>query len=104
MAFTTLMMFQLFNVFNARSDEQSAFHGLFQNHWLWTALAGSLALHLAVIYVPFLQSAFSTVSLTSGDWLCCAAVASSVLWLRESSKVITRLSSHARRDAGGSAT
>ena len=28
MAFTTLMLFQLFNVFNARSDEQSAFTGL----------------------------------------------------------------------------
>ena len=37
MAFTTLMMFQLFNVFNVRSDERSAFHGLFQNHWLWIA-------------------------------------------------------------------
>ena len=93
MAFTTLMMFQLFNVFNARSDEQSAFHGLFRNHWLWIAVAGSLALHFAVIYVPFLQSAFSTVSLTSGDWLRCAAVASSVLWLRELSKVVTRAAS-----------
>jgi Ca2+-transporting ATPase len=31
MAFTTLMMFQLFNVFNARSDEQSACHGFFRN-------------------------------------------------------------------------
>ena len=27
MAFTTLMLFQLFNVFNARSDETSAFNG-----------------------------------------------------------------------------
>ena len=30
MAFTTLMLFQLFNVFNARSDEHSAFDGLFR--------------------------------------------------------------------------
>ena len=43
-----------------------------------------------MIYVPFLQQAFSTVSLSSGDWLRCAAVASSVLWLRELSKVVTR--------------
>jgi Ca2+-transporting ATPase len=35
MAFTTLMLFQLFNVFNARSDERSAFVGLFHNLWLW---------------------------------------------------------------------
>ena len=62
MAFTTLMMFQLFNVFNARSDEQSAFIGLFDNRWLWAAIALSLLLHAAVIYVPFLQHAFSTVA------------------------------------------
>jgi Ca2+-transporting ATPase len=90
MAFTTLMMFQLFNVFNARSDTQSAFQGLFHNGWLWSALALSLTLHVAVIYVPFLQNAFSTVSLGPGDWLQCAAVASSVLWLRELSKLMTR--------------
>ena len=63
MAFTTLVMFQLFNVFNARSDERSAFDGLFRNHWLWAAVGLSLLLHVAVIYVPFLQQAFSTTSL-----------------------------------------
>jgi P-type Ca2+ transporter type 2C len=90
MAFTTLMMFQLFNVFNARSDERSAFIGLFVNHWLWGAVLLSLALHVAVIYIPFLQHAFSTVSLTAGDWVRCVVAASSVLWLRELSKVVTR--------------
>jgi len=30
------------------------------------------------------------VSLSFNDWLRCAAVASSVLWLRESSKSLTR--------------
>jgi Ca2+-transporting ATPase len=93
MAFTTLMMFQLFNVLNARSDERSAFRGLFRNHWLWAAIGLSLLLHVAVIYVPFLQEAFSTVSLRAGDWLSCVLVASSVLWLRELSKVITRAAS-----------
>ena len=65
MAFTTLMMFQLFNIFNARSDEHSAFSGLFPNHWLWAAIGLSLLLQAAVIYVPFLQQAFSTVSLSA---------------------------------------
>jgi Ca2+-transporting ATPase len=90
MAFTTLMLFQLFNVFNARSDERSAFRGLFDNRWLWAAIGLSLALHAAVVYVPVLQHAFSTVSLSMNDWLRCAAVASSVLWLRELSKMFTR--------------
>jgi P-type Ca2+ transporter type 2C len=43
--------------------------------------------------VPFLQEAFSTVSLSAGDWLRCALAASSVLWLRELRKV-TRATSH----------
>lgn len=90
MTFTTLILFQLFNVFNARSDERSAFRGLFKNHWLWGAILLSLALQAAVIYIPFLQQAFSTVSLSPGDWLRCMAVASSVLWLRELSKIVTR--------------
>ncbi|MBC8101040.1 MAG: cation-translocating P-type ATPase [Cytophagales bacterium] len=96
MAFTTLMLFQLFNVFNARSDSQTAFYRLFHNRWLWSALGVSLALHMAVIYVPFLQNAFSTTPLRGGDWLRCAAVASSVLWLRELSKIITRSLSKTR--------
>jgi len=90
MAFTTLVMFQLFNVFNARSDTQSAFHGMFQNHWLWGAIALSLLLHAAVIYTPFLQSAFSTMPLTAADWGICAATGSSVLWLCELGKIVMR--------------
>jgi len=90
MAFTTLVLFQLFTVFNARSDERSAFVGTFSNKWLWGAVLLSLLLQAAVVYIPFLQQAFSTVSLSLGDWLCCAAVASSVLWLREVSKIVTR--------------
>jgi P-type Ca2+ transporter type 2C len=90
MAFTTLLFFSLFTVFNARSDERSAFSGMFANTWLWGAVGLSLLLQVAVIYVPFLQQAFSTVSLSAGDWLFCAAVASSVLWLRELSKAVMR--------------
>ena len=91
MAFTTLMLFQLFNVLNARSDERSAFPHLFTNRWLWGAIGVSLALQVVVLYVPAMQRAFGTVGLSAGDWLRCVAVASSVLWLRELSKVVTRV-------------
>ena len=97
MAFTTLVLFQLFNVFNARSDERSAFDGLFKNRWLWTAVGFSLLLQAAVVYVPFLQQAFSTTSLSVGDWLRCTATASSVLWLRELTKLVTRATSRRGR-------
>jgi Ca2+-transporting ATPase len=90
MVFTTLMLFQLFNLFNARSDEVTAFRGLLANHWLLAAILLSLILQWCVIYVPFLQRAFSTESLTTSDWLRCTVVASSVLWLREIQKALTR--------------
>jgi Ca2+-transporting ATPase len=90
MAFTTLVFFSLFTIFNSRSDERSAFVGLFSNKWLWGAVLLSLMLQAAVIYIPLLQQAFSTVGLSTGDWLRCAAVGSSVLWLRELSKVAAR--------------
>ena len=90
MAFTTLMLFQLFNVFNARSDTASAFSRLFTNRWLWGAIALSLGLQLVVVYVPALQRAFGTVALGSGDWLRCVVVASTVLWVREAGKWIAR--------------
>jgi Ca2+-transporting ATPase len=90
MAFTTLVLFQLFNVLNARSDSRSAFRRLFDNPWLWGALAFSLGLQFAVIYLPFLQRAFDTVALSLTDWGLCVLVGSSVLWLRELSKWISR--------------
>jgi len=90
MAFTTLMLAQLFNTLNARSDERSAFAHLFTNRWLWAALGVSVALHLLVLYVPPLQRAFGTVPLGASDWARCVGVASTVLWLREVNKIVTR--------------
>lgn len=98
MACATLMLCQMVNVFNARSDSESAFSGLFTNPWLWAAIAFSVILHIAVIYVPFLHQAFSTVSLSATDWLRCTLVASAVLWLREGSKVMLRAADQANSD------
>jgi magnesium-transporting ATPase (P-type) len=91
MAFTTLMLAQLFNAFNARSDERSAFAGLFSNPWLWEAVVLALLMQAAVVHLPVLQRAFSTVPLGAGDWLRCVAAASTVLWLRELGKAARRM-------------
>lgn len=88
MTFNTMVWFSIFHVFNARSDERSAFVGLFTNKWLWESILLAITLQAAVIYILFLQQAFSTVPLTLGDWLRCIGVASSVLWLRELAKLI----------------
>jgi Ca2+-transporting ATPase len=90
MAFTTLVLYQLFNVLNARFEDRSAFHRLFANRWLWLAILISVALQIAVVYAPFLQRAFRTVPLAPGDWALCAAVGSSVLWATELMKRAAR--------------
>ena len=91
MAFTTLMLAQLFNTVNARSDERSAFVHLFTNRWLWGALALSVLLQVLVLYLPALQRAFGTRALTPLDWLRCLGASSMVLWAREASKLARRV-------------
>jgi Ca2+-transporting ATPase len=102
MAFTTLMMFQLFNVFNCRSSWRSAFSGIFDNKWLIGAVLLSLLTHVLVIYVPVLQTAFHTVPLTAADWVIATAVAASLLVILEVAKVILRRGASERMpEAGG---
>ena len=98
MAFTTLMMFQLFNVYNCRSSWRSAFSGFFENKWLLAAVALSLFTHVLVIYVPFLQVAFHTVALSACDWLVATGVASVLLIGMELFKLALRAK---RRAASG---
>ena len=86
MAFTTLMMFQLFNVFNCRSSWRSAFSGVFENKWLIGAVILSLLMHVLVLYVPDLQAAFHTVALSAFDWLIATAVAFTLLIFAELAK------------------
>jgi Ca2+-transporting ATPase len=90
MAFTTLMMYQLFDVYNCRSRRRSAFKGFFENKWLLVAIAIALGTHILVIYVPLLQTAFHTVALSAQDWGIAAAVSSSLLIGMEIAKVFLR--------------
>jgi magnesium-transporting ATPase (P-type) len=90
MAFTTLVLAQLFNCLNARSDRVSAFRHPFRNRLLLAAIGLSFLLQVAVVSVPLLNEAFDTTPLDASRWLMCAAVASSVLWAVEVRKLILR--------------
>jgi P-type Ca2+ transporter type 2C len=99
MAFTTLVLAQLFNCFNARSEHTSAFHRLFTNPLLWAAIGLSLVLQVAVVHLPFLNDAFDTAPLGLGEWAICAGLASVVLWADEVRKLVdTRPRPEVRRD------
>jgi P-type Ca2+ transporter type 2C len=89
-AFTVLVLAQLFNCFNSRSEQTSAFHGLFSNPLLWVAVAISFAMQILVVSVPALNSAFDTEPLSVRSWLECIAIASLVLWVDELKKALVR--------------
>src|SRR5262245_12241342 len=99
MAFTTLMMFQLFNVFNCRSVWRSALSGFFENKWLITAVVLSLLTHVLVIYVPILQTAFHTVPLSPADWAIATAIGAALLAAVEAVKWVLRAKRRTAPDA-----
>ena len=92
LAFTTFVLFQFFNVFNARVERGSAFNAaFFTNGKLWQALAAVLALQVLVVHWAPAQAVFNTVGLTLKDWVLAAAVAASVLLLDEARKFLQGL-------------
>ena len=92
LAFTTFVLFQFFNVFNARVEEGSAFNTrFFENRMLWLSLLGVLVLQVLVVYWPPGQSLFNVTSLSLRDWGLAVGVASSVLLFEETRKLFLRI-------------
>jgi Ca2+-transporting ATPase len=92
LAFTTFVLFQFFNVFNARAERDSAFNRkFFRNRWMWLSLGAVLGLQVLVVHWPPAQAIFHTTGLHPADWARAAVVASSVLLLDEGRKLAVRL-------------
>ncbi len=70
LALATLVMSQLFHVFDARVEDRNFLEvGLLSNRWALAAVGSSVALLLAITYVPSLSLLFKTDPLTAGDWV-----------------------------------
>jgi Ca2+-transporting ATPase len=80
MAFTLLIMFEMFNAFNCKSEKHSVFKvGPFSNRFLVAAVIGSVFVQLIVVYVPFFHGLLHTTSLGLFDWVLILAISSTVL-------------------------
>ena len=90
MAFLTLSMIEIFHSFTMRSRTASLFGLKKQNLWLWGTLAFSLLITAAVIFVPFLNRAFSFQPITLKEYLVSIALALSVIPVVEIEKAIRR--------------
>ena len=100
LAFTTFVLFQFFNIFNARAEHGSAFNRqFFANSKLWLALAGVVLLQIVAVHWGPAQVIFDTVDLSVSEWLLAAAVASSVLFLDEARKLLIVLFSRNNVDS-----
>jgi Ca2+-transporting ATPase len=68
-AFATLSFAELLRAFTARSERIALFRlGIFSNRSMLWAVASSLLVLLAIIYLPFLEPIFHTVPLTLREW------------------------------------
>ncbi len=91
MAFTTLVMSQLFYVFQCRSEYQSVFEiGLFTNRYLVAAVGISAAMHILVIYWPVTHHIFHTVPLSLTDWLTVLAFSGWSIIMEGSLRLVRR--------------
>jgi Ca2+-transporting ATPase len=87
MALTTLVLFQLFNVFNARSETRSVFMmNPLSNPFLFFSIIGSVIVQLIAIYWSPLQSVFSMAPLSLRDWALILPVAATVIVVVEAEK------------------
>ena len=90
MAFLTMSMSEIFHSFNLRSRRQSIFTIKNQNKFLWGAMAVSLMLTIAVIYVPFLSNAFGLESISFLEYIVSILMAFSVIPIVEVVKFFQR--------------
>jgi P-type Ca2+ transporter type 2C len=87
LVFTTLAFTQMAHVLAIRSSADSLVcRGLLSNPLSAGAVALTVVLQLALVYVPALQQVFSTVSLSTVDLLRCAGVAGAIFITVEAEK------------------
>lgn len=90
--FTTFVLFQFFNVFNARVENGTAFNkNMFRNKMLWISLACVLLLQAVVVHWPPAQTVFGTEAMTARQWGISITIAATILFLEEGRKLIIAL-------------
>ena len=87
-AFTTVVVTELFIALSMRSSQPLMKIGLLSNRKMLLAIALSFILQLAVIYVPAFDIVFETTELALSDWLPIFAVSFAILIVLELRKLV----------------
>ena len=68
-AVTTVILFQIFYLFQCRSLGDSALEiGLFSNRWVYAGVGAILVLQLGFVYLPFMNVLFGSAALGPAAW------------------------------------
>jgi Ca2+-transporting ATPase len=89
-AFTTLVMFEMFTVMSVRSFAPFRKMVPFSNMWLTLGIVASISIQLLVIYTPFLQNVFGTMPLSFKHWLVILSISSTGFVMMEISKFFVK--------------
>jgi magnesium-transporting ATPase (P-type) len=91
-AVNTLVMFEVFYLFNSRYITASVLNwaGLTGNRYVLIAIVILMSFQLAFTYLPPMQTLFGTTAIDLGIWLRILLVSSSVLFLVEIEKAVVR--------------
>jgi Ca2+-transporting ATPase len=88
--FTTMVLSQVFHSYNWRSETRSFFSTPpWENLYLLGAFAISIALQMAVLYIPFMHKAFHTQAPTLQGWILILACAVIPVLLIDRIKVVS---------------
>ncbi|RYO89051.1 hypothetical protein DL764_008629 [Monosporascus ibericus] len=86
-----LVVIEMLNAMNALSSSESLFTlPLWENMMLVYAIALSMTLHFALLYIPVLQSLFSILPLNWTEWKAVLAISAPVIVIDEVLKLIER--------------
>jgi len=88
---TTLAVFQWFNAWNCRSENRSIFNReWFSNKYLIGTTLIVIALQIAAVYTPIMQTILHTVPLTFAEWIIIIPIATSIIIAEEIRKFFYR--------------
>ena len=94
-AFTTLVMFEIFAVIGSRSLSPLRKLNPLTNLWLLGAIITSVVLQVVVVYWAPMQQIFGTKPIPLNEWWTILAVSSAGLFVMEASKFFIKFKSYA---------
>lgn len=86
--FVTMILMEMINAYNSRSEDSLTRSNPFANKWLNLAVLSSVLLTIIIVQAPVLARIFKTSSLSFGEWGLALALSFSAFLVSEASKAL----------------